>query len=80
MWKNKTLGFQERVLENLNIQSCKLYHKKYMIASTQNINTETFAFIAALAFKLLNCKLLCINRKDNRKRLKVGYFSVKKFT
>ena len=51
-----------------------------MIASTQNINTETFAFIAALAFKLLNCKLLCINRKDNRKRLKVGYFSVKKFT
>ena len=54
-----------------------------MIASTQNINTETFAFIAALAFKLLNRKHLCINRnrkRNNRKRLKVGYFLIKKFT
>ena len=51
-----------------------------MIGATQNINTETFAFIAALAFKLLNRKLLCINSKDNRKCLKVGYFLIKKFT
>ena len=37
-----------------------------MIASTQITNAETFAFIAVLVFKLLNGKVLFINRKDNR--------------
>ena len=29
-------------------------------------NTKIFAFIAVLVFKLLGCKVLFINRKDNR--------------
>ena len=37
-----------------------------MIALTQITNTETFAFIAALVFKLLSRKVLFINGKDNR--------------
>ena len=44
----------------------KLYNKKYMIASTKNIDIEIFSFIAVLVFKLLGCKVLFINRKDNR--------------
>ena len=38
-----------------------------MIAATQITNTEVFAFIAVLIFKLLRCKVLFINEKDNRK-------------
>ena len=37
-----------------------------MIASTQITNTEIFAFIAFLVFKLMSRKVLFINRKDNR--------------
>ena len=37
-----------------------------MIASTQIINAEVFAFIVVLVFKLLSRKALLINRKDNR--------------
>ena len=37
-----------------------------MIASTQLTNTEVFAFKAVLVFKLLGCKVLFINRKDDR--------------
>ena len=51
----------------LKVQSCKLYGNKYMIASTQIANTEIFAFIAVLVFKLLSRKILFINRKDNKK-------------
>ena len=36
-----------------------------MIASTQITNTEIFAFIVVLVFKLLSRKILFINRKDN---------------
>ena len=50
----------------LKVQSCKLYNDKYMIASTQIIGTEVFAFIVALVFKLLSRKVLFIKRKDNR--------------
>ena len=35
-----------------------------MIASRQVTNTEVFAFIAVLVFKLLSRKVLFINRKD----------------
>ena len=38
-----------------------------MIASTEITNTEIFALIAVLVFKLLSRKVLFINRKDNRK-------------
>ena len=38
-----------------------------MIVSTQITNAEIFTFIAALVFKFLSCKVLFINRKDNRK-------------
>ena len=37
-----------------------------MIASTQIINAEIFAFIAVLVFKLLSRNLLFMNGKDNR--------------
>ena len=37
-----------------------------MITSSQITNTENFAFIAVLIFKLLSGKVLFINRKDNR--------------
>ena len=41
----------------LKVQSCKLYNDKYVIASTQIKNTEIFAFIAVLVFKLLSRKV-----------------------
>ena len=50
----------------LKLQSCKLCNNKYMIALTQITNTEIFTFHAVLVFKLLSCKVLFINRKDNR--------------
>ena len=37
-----------------------------MVASTQITNTEIFAYIALPVCKLLGCKVLLINRKDNR--------------
>ena len=37
-----------------------------MIASIQITNTEIFKFIAVLVFMVLSCKVLFINRKDNR--------------
>ena len=36
-----------------------------MIASIELTNTEIFAFIAVLVFKLLSGKVLFKNRKDN---------------
>ena len=44
-----------------------------MVASTQTTNTEIFAFIAVLVFKLLGCKGLFINGKDNRNYEKIGH-------
>ena len=38
-----------------------------MIASTQITNTETFAFIAFLVFKLLSRKILFIKKRQKRK-------------
>ena len=37
-----------------------------MVVQTQITNTEIFASIAALGFKLLSNKVLFINRKGNR--------------
>ena len=37
-----------------------------MVSSTQITNTEIFALIAVVVFKLLSRKVLFINRKDNR--------------
>ena len=50
----------------LKVLSCKLCNNKYMIASTEIANTEIFAFMAVLVFKLLNRKFLFINRKGSR--------------
>ena len=36
-----------------------------MIASTQIINAEIFAFIAVLVLKLLSRKVLFVNRENN---------------
>ena len=54
------------------IQPCKLYHDKYMNASTQITNTEIFAFIAVIVFKLLRHKCLLISGKDDKNYLKVA--------
>ena len=51
--------------EAFNVQSCKLYNKKYMITLTKITSTDIFAFIAVLVFKLLSRKFLFINRKEN---------------
>ena len=56
------------------VQSCKLYNMKYKIASTQITNTNIFASIAVLVFKLLNHNILFTNRKDYGNLWKVGYF------
>ena len=56
----------------LKVESSKSYNNKYMIDSTQITNTEVFAFIAVLDFKLLGQKILLMNRKDNRNCSKVG--------
>ena len=53
--------------KHLKVQSSKLCNNKYTIASAQMTNTESFAFIAILVFKLLSRKVLFINRKDNKK-------------
>ena len=50
----------------LKVPSCKLYNNTYMTALKQITKTEIFAFIAILVFKLLSCKVLLLNRKDNR--------------
>ena len=49
--------------DELKVQSCRLYNNKYMFASTQITNTERFAFIAVLVFKLLSLKVLFITKK-----------------
>ena len=51
---------------SIKIQSSKLYNNKYMIVSTQITITGIFAFISVLVVNLLSCKILFINRKDNR--------------
>ena len=66
--KEKNLFITTNNLNNLKVQSCKLYSNKYMIASTEITNNDIFAFIAVLVFKLLNSKVLFINRKDNGNR------------
>ena len=58
--------FFKKTVNPLKVQSCRLYNNKYMIASTQTTNTESFASLAVLIFKLLSRKDLFINRKDNR--------------
>ena len=50
---------------NFKVQLCKLYNR-CMITSTQITNTDIFALIAVLVFKLLSRKILFINRKDDR--------------
>ena len=50
-------------VKSLQVQSCKLYNNKYMIASTQITNTEIFAFITVLVFKLLSRKIFLQTEK-----------------
>ena len=58
-WSRKLDNFMDFVcVSSLNIQSCKLYNNKYMMASTQITNTGILAFIADIVFKSLSRKLL----------------------
>ena len=50
---------------SLKVQLSK-YNDKFMIASTQETNTEIFAFIAVPVFNLLSRKVLFTSRKVNR--------------
>ena len=45
----------------MQVRYDQIRYNKDMITSTQIKNTEIFAFIAVLVFKLLNRKLLFIN-------------------
>ena len=51
-----------------------------MIPSTQIINTEMFAFIAVVAFRLLSNKVLLVNRKDNRNYKNLLFKKIANFT
>ena len=51
------------------LQSYKLRNDKHMIALTQITNTQIFAFISVLVFKLLSPKVLFINIKLLKSRL-----------
>ena len=53
----------------VNVEALKgtvIQISQYMIASTQITNTETFAFIAVLVFKLMSSIVLFTKRKDIR--------------
>ena len=63
--RSKVIGAENPKTIILKVQSCKFYNNKYMIAWTKISNTEAFAFIAVVVFKLLSRKVLFINRKDN---------------
>ena len=47
----------------LKVQSCILHNDEYMIDSAQILNTEIFAIIAVLVFKLLSRKVFVYNLK-----------------
>ena len=52
-----------------------------MIALTQITNSEIFALIAVLVFKLLNPKVLFINRKDKRNlKIRLLFKEIENFT
>ena len=59
------------VLKMLKVQ---LYDHKYIIASTQITNTEIFAIIAVLGFKLLSRKNFALKQKGQKKLLKSRLF------
>ena len=66
---NKVPGLRQKCQQahcKLKVQPCKLYNSIYMIALTQITNTEIFAFIVVLVFKLFSRKVLFINKKDKR--------------
>ena len=50
----------------LKVQSFELYNNNYMIPLTQIANTENFAFISVLVFKLLSQMVFFVGKKDNR--------------
>ena len=50
------------ISKTLKVHSCKLYNNEYMTTSTKITNTEIFAFIAVLVFKLLSHKVLFIRQ------------------
>ena len=60
-------------LQNLKVQSCKLYKDKCMVAPTQITNTQIFSFLAVLDFKLLSRKVV-YKQKRRKKLLKSRLF------
>ena len=64
----KTVTVEVEINRNLKGTIIQIiYNNKYMITSTQITNTEVFAFVAVLIFKLMSRKVLFIIRRDNRK-------------
>ena len=59
---------EKKNFQNLKVQSCKLHNNKY---DSFNKNNKHWSFCvhccSSFFFKLLNCKVLFINRKDQIK-------------
>ena len=64
--------------ELLKVQSCQLHNNKYMIASPEITNTESFAFIVLLVFKLLSRKV--VFRKKNPLKSRLLFNKIANFT
>ena len=58
------------------VQSCKLYNKKYMIASTKITNTEIFTLIAVLVFEPSSF----VNKQKRQQKLLKSRLLFKNFT
>ena len=67
IWLVRAFSYVSTTGISIKVHSCKLYNNKYMITSSQITTTEIFTFKAVLVYKLLSCKILFINRKENRK-------------
>ena len=64
------INFSQNLSMTLKVQLCKWYNNECMIASTKITNTEIFAVVAVLVFKLLSRKVLLINKNTQQKLLK----------
>ena len=51
--KTKLVTQQLCIHSDLELLPCKLYYRKYMLASTQITNAEVFPFTAVIFYKLL---------------------------
>ena len=70
MFDNISVPLLLRLKLTLKVQSCKLYHNKYVIASKQITNIEIFASLPVAVFKLPSRKILLTNKKKTIETVK----------